>query len=93
MGHNMNKCTFLVIVRALCLFNDQTGSSFPTILLSNINLHIKQGGIVTKPFKVYFGGTGTLTLNAWVSIFQRRKTSSKGIYNKGKHNNQFSYTC
>ena len=34
MGHNMNKCTFLVIVRALCPFNDQTGhlsqlSSYP----------------------------------------------------------------
>ena len=28
----------------------------------------------------YFGGTGTLTLNAWVSIFHSRKTSSKGTH-------------
>ena len=50
MGHNMNKCIFVLICRALCPFNDQTGPSFPAILLSNINLHIKQGSILTKTF-------------------------------------------
>ena len=88
MAHNMNKCAFLVICRPLCPFNDQTGPSFPAFLLSNINLHIKQGSILTKTFKVeiqntisfYSGGTGTLTFNAWVSIFQSRKTSSNGTH-------------
>ena len=82
MGHNMNKCTCLVIVRALCPFNDQTGSSFPAILLSkNINCF-------------YFGGTGTLTLICMgINILEQKDLIKGHTYNKGKHNNQFSYTC
>ena len=82
---------FPVLHTGMCPFNDQTGPSFfpscpliPYQCTYQTRKRSDKNCLSLNPKHDWGGGgTGTLTLNVCVSIFQSRKTSSKGTYKGG----------